>query len=181
MPDEDPFRPLAKQLTAASQGIPHPGTSTEQENMPEWLDSMPGLFSHFDADCRLLHCNAAYADWMGQSVAEIIGQPLDALVRAEDMHVVMPHVRKVLSGIPATYIREQTQGRVTRWLETRLQPAWSPRQAGLAPQVAGFYCLELDRSADKLRLDRTALLRHASGATFWTLDLQQGLLHSEQN
>ena len=181
MPDEAPFHPPAKQLPAASQGIAHPADSTEHDNRPEWLDSMPGLFSHFDIDCRLLHCNAAYADWMGQGAADLVGKTLDALVRPEDMPVVMPHVRKALAGTPVTYIREQTQGRVTRWLETRLQPAWSPQQAGLAPQVVGFYCLELDRSADKLQLDRTALLRHASGATFWTLDLQQGLLHSEQN
>ncbi len=155
--------------------------SAGPERTSPWLDALPVLLSYFDTDGRLRQCNAAYADWLGRPVADILGKPLDALMDAAAIAIVNPHVRKALAGQPVLYAREQKRGDEARWMEVRLQPAWEVSEPGLSAQVVGFYCLELDRSADKLQQDRASLLRHASGATFWTLDLQQGVLHSEHN
>ena len=177
----DPHRPAQPILGVAEVPGHYGGASVGPEFTPQWLDALPALFSYFDIDCRLRQCNAAYANWLGKPVLDILGQPLSALISPDEMAVIQPHVHEALAGRAALYSREQTRNHEARWMEVRLQPAWELREAGQPPQVVGFYCLELDRSANKLQLDRTALLRHASGATFWALDLQQGLLRSEQN
>ncbi|MHB1668701.1 EAL domain-containing protein [Thiomonas sp.] len=177
----DPSRPDQPASGVAEAGGRYSGPSVGPEFTPQWLDALPALFSYFDADCRLRQCNAAYANWLGRPVLDILGMPLDTLMDADAMAIISPHVQEALAGRTVLYAREQRQEREARWMEVRLQPAWESREPDLPPQVVGFYCLELDRSANKLQQDRASLLRHASGATFWTLDLQQGVLHSEQN
>ncbi len=177
----DSSRPDQRTSDVAEPGGLDSGRSVGPEFTPQWLDALPALFSYFDADCRLRQCNAAYANWLGRPVLDILGMPLDALMDADAMAIISPYVQEAQAGKTVLYAREQKRGHEARWMEVRLQPAWEMREPDLPPQVVGFYCLELDRSANKLQQDRASLLRHASGATFWTLDLQQGVLHSEQN
>jgi diguanylate cyclase (GGDEF)-like protein len=174
--------PAASDVAAAAGPVGRAGASpVGPESMPQWLDALPALFAYFDAEGRLRQCNAAYANWLGRPALEILGLRLDQLLGPEDVALVAPHVRAVLAGRPALYAREQIHQRDIRWMEVRLQPAWESNARGEPPQVVGFYCLALDRSANKQQDDRSALLKHAAGVTFWTLDLRQGVLRSEQN
>ena len=167
----DSFRPDQRTSDVAEPGGLDSGRYVGPEFTPQWLDALPALFSYFDADCRLRQCNAAYANWLGRPVLDILGMPLDALMDADAMAIISPYVQEAQAGKTVLYAREQKRGHEARWMEVRLQPAWEMREPDLPPQVVGFYCLELDRSANKLQQDRASLLRHASGATFWTLDL----------
>ena len=174
--------PAVSDVTAATGQCGRAGTSPlDPESTPQWLDALPALFAYFDAEGHLRQCNAAYANWLGRPGLEILGLHLDQLLSAEDLALVAPHVRTVLGGRPALYSREQIHERDIRWMEVRLQPAWESNKRGQPPRVMGFYCLALDRSANKQHDDRSALLKHAAGVTFWMLDLRQGVLRSEQN
>ncbi|WP_051849351.1 EAL domain-containing protein [Thiomonas sp. FB-Cd] len=174
--------PAVSDVAAAAGPSGRAGASpVGPESMPQWLDALPALFAYFDAEGRLRQCNAAYANWLGMPALEILGLRLDQLLGPEDMALVAPHVRAVLAGRPALYSREQIHERDIRWMEVRLQPAWEANEQSQPPRVVGFYCLALDRSANKQQDDRSALLKHAAGVTFWTLDLRQGVLRSEQN
>ena len=140
-----------------------------------WLDALPLQFSHFDAECRLLHCNTAFAAACERSPAALRGETLERLLGADAYAAVHAHLEAVLGGRAVQYMREHVHGDSTRWMEVRLQPSITDGR------VDGFYCLDVDRSANKIYEDRTALLEQAAGVAFWTLDLRAGVLRAEQD
>ena len=133
----------------------------------------------FDAQSRLLYCNTAYANWLGKTPGELLGQTLDQFTPQDTLCFITPHIAAVLGGQIAQYERQghHTGRHAGRWLQVRLVP-FPPSANGAIP---GYFCFMQDTT--RLHASDTSLdlLRTSPGLTIWDLDLQSGQLHAEQN
>lgn len=113
------------------------------------VDALPMLVAYADVDRCYREVNAAYADWFGQPVAEILGKPVWEVIGASAYEKVRPYMDRVLE-----------QGEAVSYEETVTFPNDSPTVISVdySPNVrpdgtvAGFYALVRDitkmRAAD---------------------------------
>jgi len=133
----------------------------------------------FDAHNRLLYCNAAYANWLGNKPEELLGSGLEDFTPQETLATITPHVASVLRGQVTQYERQEhlTGRHAQSWLQVRLVP-FPPDADGAVP---GYFCFMQDTT--RLHASDTSLdlLRTSPGLTVWELDMQTGQMHAEQN
>jgi len=158
---------------------PTPWSVTCENGIARWAEHLPLCVACFDAQHQLLYCNTVFANRLGKPVAQMLGQPLDALLPEPTRRAIAPHLAAVLRGEIAQYegIEPCGPGQAPRWLQLRLAP-FAPEPGGAIP---GYFCFLQDTTrlhAGDTPLD---LLRSSPGLTFWELDLQTGQLYAEQN
>nr|WP_079418586.1 EAL domain-containing protein [Thiomonas intermedia] len=149
------------------------------QDIARWAEHLPLMAACFDAQSRLLYCNTAYANWLGQSAEALRGQPLEQMVSAAAMQSIAPQVASVLRGQITQYERQShLSGRHGgAWLQVRLVP-FPVDEHGVVP---GYFCFMQDTTRLHAGDSSLDLLRTSPGLTIWELDLQTGQLHAEQN
>ncbi|MGC9184973.1 MAG: sensor domain-containing protein [Thiomonas sp.] len=149
------------------------------QDIAQWAEHLPLMAGCFDAQNKLLYCNAGYANWLCRNPEELLGKSLEDFTPHDALVAIAPQIAAVLRGQVVQYERQvyhagrQTQG----WLQVRLVP-FPPDASGATP---GYFCFMQDTT--RLHASDTSLdlLRTSPGLTVWELDLQSGQLHAEQN
>ena len=114
---------------------------SEAERRRHLVDALPMLVAYVDSNRCYREVNAAYADWFGHPIGEIIGRPVREIVGESAYERIRPHIDHVLNT-----------GESVSYEETITLPGDSPRVLSVdyAPNlhadgaVAGFYALVRD-------------------------------------
>lgn len=67
------------------------------------INSVPAAIAYVDAQEHIQFCNHQYAQWIGQTIPQVVGQPLAHLLSDHNYSLIRGHVADVLSGTPVTY------------------------------------------------------------------------------
>ncbi len=121
----------------------------EAERRHHLVDALPILVAFVDANRRYREVNAAYADWFGWPIGEVLGKPVWEIIGPSAYENVRPYMDRVLQQGEAVSYEEAV--RFPNAGETVISVDYSPslRTDG---SVAGFYALVRDvtksRAAD---------------------------------
>lgn|GEM_PF-1004380 len=120
------------------------------------LDALPAHLTYCDPEYRVRFANAAFADFVGRDVGEVIGRHIRELLGDELFNLNEPYARRALAGEPQQFDRvvSDAAGRTRR-----LQATFTPHMVG--SQVDGFFVFVRDIGA-RDELER----RLASEATY---------------
>ena len=133
---------------------------TEKKNIEERIrrsenqlrvitDSVPGLISYIDKDCRYRFVNRKYTEWFGIPAEEFTGQHMRDMLGAKVYKVLKPNVEMVLSGKACTI---ETTVPYKNAGERFVQFSYVPDIAD-DNSVPGFYVLVTDLTDRKLMED----------------------------
>ena len=112
-------------------------------------DSVPGLISYIDKDCRYRFVNRKYTEWFGISAEEFIGRHMREMLGAKVYKVLKPNVEMVLSGKACTIettVPYKNAGE--RFVQFSYVPDFRDDNS-----VGGFYVLVTDLTDRKLMED----------------------------
>lgn len=108
------------------------------------VDSLPGLLSYWNRECRCEFANAAYMEWFGKTADELIGSHIRDLLGEQLYAMSEPAVLAVLAGEPQEF--ERTLAKPSG--ESRHTRAhYIPHRMG--GEVCGFFILVFDITALK--------------------------------
>jgi DNA-binding CsgD family transcriptional regulator len=103
------------------------------------LGGAPAMLAYWDAGCRNVIANAAYASWTGISVQELRGLHLCEVLGDEVYRWKTPYIDGVLHGVPQVFDRLHTDvGGTTRYAHLM----YSPDIVG--GEVVGFLGMGID-------------------------------------
>jgi DNA-binding NarL/FixJ family response regulator len=103
------------------------------------VDAAPALLSYWDVDQRNLAANATFAPWCGVDPSDIHGIRVNDVLGDEVYEANLPHIRRVLSGVPQQFRRSVVDASGTA---RRTQSTYVPDVAG--GRVIGFSVLVTD-------------------------------------
>lgn len=76
---------------------------TSKDRLQMIADSVPALIAYVDCDQRYVFCNAAYDDWFGLSVKDVVGMHVQDVFDTATYLSMEPHIKKVLAGQKDSY------------------------------------------------------------------------------
>lgn len=131
------------------------------------VDSVPGLISYIDTNCRFVFANRRYTEWFGRDHHEFIGKTVAEVLGEDAFRHVKPYLDRGFSGETATFDRYHRYDiGPTKYVRTTVVPDSSPsgRVKGLVVLVEDI--TDRKRAEDaELELERQlTLLIEASGS-----------------
>lgn len=90
--------PRGAQPLTASPHCSHFDASDELSFLKAMLDAVPAPIFAKSTDGKLLHCNRAFADFVGRDRADIAGSPMEAVIGAEQAAIHRVYDQEVVAG-----------------------------------------------------------------------------------
>lgn len=87
------------------------------------VDTVPGLVSYVDRNCRFVFTNRRYAEWFGRPQNDFVGKHLSDVIGADAFLAIKPHVEKAFAGETATFDRHHRyDSGPPRYVKTTIVP-----------------------------------------------------------
>ncbi len=124
-------------------------------------DNIPALIAYVGVDQCYRFVNQFHEEWFGQSVAELTGKTMKAVLGVEDYENCRHHIEKALRGQRVTFEQCMIRNTLERFLKISYIPEYDSSK-----QVVGFYILGQNITESKLneaRLESIALYDPLTG------------------
>ena len=95
-----------------------------QEQLQLILNVIPAAVQHCSRELRFMWLNPLWAQWLGKTPAEVVGQRMGDVLPEAVIREIRPYIDRVLNGETVRYERlAELAGRGTRWIEVVLVPS----------------------------------------------------------
>jgi diguanylate cyclase (GGDEF)-like protein/PAS domain S-box-containing protein len=134
--------------------------AASERSMRTLIDKLPALVSYHDRSGRPLICNARHRDWLGVDPEDVLGKSIShALERTRSVRYAH-HFARAMQGEEVSFDSEYNLHGELRYRQTMVLP---DREAD--GTVVGFFCLTMDRTAQKQVEQQLELLARRDSLT----------------
>jgi PAS domain S-box-containing protein len=123
------YRGNSQDITEHQEALAHLAAS--EQRLRTVFDHAPMGISIPDAERRFLYVNHAYAKLLGRERDELIGQPIDPLIHADDRAEIKQRFAELMAGQRDSYHL------IRRYLRPNGEIAWGDLRVTLMPVAAG--------------------------------------------